>query len=170
MYVVAQVGPIQAGKDRATAYVAIDQHAGVDVELAPTEAQGLDKLLARLQGPVAFEPALDFAARVWNAVVADERGEAVGGTASLRGELAPGATPVAHLRHSEGLLARKRDRFGGDLRAVADLRLQRRGARSGVLVAAALPESLVAKARAAGIDPAVEGATEATEPSALRWS
>ena len=100
-----------------------------------------------------MKAALHFATTVWNLVVAEEHGVGKGAVATGRALIKPGDFPLEMLKSFDELVARKRERFAGDLRQVGHWTLKRSAGHFGVEMQAVLPAELIAQAKAAGLKP-----------------
>ena len=109
----------------------------------------LDTLPERADGRT-MRTLLDFSIRIWNAVVDEETGGSEAHLSEIRAELVAGRTPSEIIDWHDKLVARKRERFGGDLRFVGnwDLRQDRGGVQ--VEMETRVPPSLQAKLENAG--------------------
>lgn len=98
----------------------------------------------------AVRSALQTAALAWNAAIE----EAVSGSKAIFGEarrqLSRLSDPRA-LEVFEGLVARKRELFGGDLRLIGDFSLSREAGKVNVRAEGRLPAAIAERARAAGL-------------------
>jgi hypothetical protein len=119
----------------------------------------ISETLLDFAGPVLDEPGQDFeaavrfATRVWNVVVAQERGWSTAEIERLRAELHTRAFPAKLLKTYDTLVARKHARFAGDLRMVGSWNVERSRGRVGVQMQALLSPELIAQATAAGLKP-----------------
>ncbi len=119
----------------------------------------ISETLLDFAGPVVDEPGQDFeaavrfATRVWNVVVAQERGWSTAEIEKLRAELHTRAFPAKLLKTYDTLVARKHARFAGDLRMVGSWNVERSRGRVGVQMQALLSPELIAQATAAGLKP-----------------
>ncbi|MDB4955686.1 MAG: hypothetical protein JWO36_3255 [Myxococcales bacterium] len=97
---------------------------------------------------------LGFAINVWNLVVTEELdGSEDGGVAEMRAELAPDRIPAEVLAWFDRLVARKRERFHGDLRLVGNWRVRQSRGRLDIEMESRVPRVLHAKLTAAGLLP-----------------
>lgn len=96
---------------------------------------------------------LDFAALVWNLVAFEEQGASGKELDRARAELKPGRVPAQLLRHFDELVARKRARFAGDLRTIANISVSRQGGGLHVRAEARLPPDVIERAKKAGMTP-----------------
>ncbi len=113
-----EVGRLRAGFEK-------DRALGAGAKASETLLDFAVPLLEELEGvsPEEVRPALDFAAMVWNAVVDEDNGGALGkGIAQTRRELAS-AAPSRTLEQFDALIARKKRLFAHERRyfAVRDI-------------------------------------------------
>jgi hypothetical protein len=96
---------------------------------------------------------LGFAINVWNLVVFEEIRGAANDVAEMRAELAPDQVPAEVLAWFDRLVARKRERFHGDLRIVGNWCVRRGQGRLDVEMESRVPEALRTRLAAAGLLP-----------------
>src|SRR5204863_9690947 len=88
---------------------------------------------------------LGFAITVWNVVVTEELHSSSAEVAELRAELAPDRIPADVLAWFDRLVARKRERFHGDLRLVGNWQVRRSRYRLDIEMESRVPRELHAK-------------------------
>ncbi|HEY4177956.1 MAG TPA: SEC-C domain-containing protein [Kofleriaceae bacterium] len=93
---------------------------------------------------------LEFAIRIWNAIVDEESGGTAGFLAQIRAELGAGRNPSEILDWHDRLVARKRERFSGDLRFVGNWELRQDRGGIHVQMEIRVSPELRAKLEAAG--------------------
>jgi hypothetical protein len=96
---------------------------------------------------------LGFAINVWNLVVTDELRGSANDIAEVRTELAPDQVPADVLAWFDRLVARKRERFHGDLRIVGNWRVRRDRDRLDIEMECRVPQALHTRLAAAGLLP-----------------
>jgi hypothetical protein len=94
---------------------------------------------------------LGFAILVWNWVATEEADGSPGDAAGLRAELGGGRIPADIVAWCDRLVARKRERFEGDLRLVGNWRVLRQRDRFDIQMETRMPESLLGKLSEAGL-------------------
>ncbi|MBL8949918.1 MAG: SEC-C domain-containing protein [Myxococcaceae bacterium] len=129
----------------------LDRSVGAGRKLSATLLDYAQHVLD--ENPKQLDGALRFAMAVWNLAALEEQGADAGRLADARAELEPGRHPVALMKHFDALMKRKRERFAGDLRLAADLRIEHSKAGVGVFVATMLTPDLAEKVKAAGLKP-----------------
>ncbi len=129
----------------------LDRSVGAGRRLSATLLDFAQRVLD--EHPEDLEAALRFATAVWNLVALEEQDADAGRLADARAELKPGRHPARLMKHFDALVLRKRERFAGDLRLGADLRIEQSKAGLGVFVATMLTPGLAERVKAAGLKP-----------------